>query len=623
MANLGFALRTTLGLIPKTEKIESQHQNLLEEYNKLNEYSQSDELKEYLELQQYIGSDDFKNTKKQIAGLNFKSTDEYQKELRYNKLKKDKRIINYFKVLNSSEYKRFIETDSSDKLKKHLELNEYLNSNEHKQIVDDFNIKLKTEKDKQKELKNLAKSKNIKLFYKISNSTLLQNFNSLHDSAELQEYIELQEFISSKQTDKSSDEYKQNVSRFKTLKKLKKFKDYFKFLKSSNYKHYNNFKDSDDLKYYEELKVYIASDDYQMAITQFTYVNTNEYKKEEEYNNLKKDTDIVHWEKFKKLKQYKLFKDTENSELLAKYEELDEFINSDKFKEFKEYMLDKNKWQKTDDYQKEVRYAELQKSENIKWYFAIKNSNKFDELKQWKLIFEDDFDTGKIDENKWMNSFFWGKMLLNDRYVIAGEKQYFTDNNNFELNGSTLKIITKKEQAEGKVWHPVHGFYTQKFEYTSGMLSTAHSYRHQYGKIEAKIKLSDNYPVYQALWLKGEKIIPEIDILKFNMDKKNRLQMSTIWGDTSDIKSAKKRTDKINGGMFTKNYFIYTLEWSKNKLTWKINGIEAYSTSEGIPDEPLYLMLSAGIVKEPEQNFNSSALEIDWIRCYEPAENQK
>jgi len=622
MANLGFALRATLGLIPKTEKIESQHQNLLEEYNKLNEYSQSDELNEYLELQQYINSDDFKNTKKQINELNFKSTDEYKKEIRYNKLKKDKKIVNYFKVLNSADYKKFTETDSSDKLKRYLELNEYLNSNKHKQVVDDFNTKLKTEKDKQKELKNLAKSKDIKLYYKISNSNLLQNFNSLHDSAELQEYIELQELISSGQTDKNSDEYKQNIAKFKSLKKLKKFKDYFKFLDSNNHKHYNNFKDSDRLKYYEELKIYIASDDYKVAITQFTYTNTDEYKKEVEYNNLKKDSDIIHWEKFKKSKQYKLFKEVEDSELLNEYQELDEFVNSDKFKEFKEYMLDKNKWQKTDDYQKEVRYGELQKSENIKWYFAVKDSNKFDELKKWNLIFEDDFDSGKVDENKWMNSFFWGKMLLNDRYVIAGDKQYFTDNKNFELNGSTLKIITKKEQAEGKVWHPVHGFYTQHFEYTSGMLSSAHSYRHQYGRIEAKIKLADNYPVYQALWLKGEKIIPEIDIFKFNMDKKNRLQMSTIWGDVSDYKSAKKKTDKINGSMLTKDFFIYTLEWNKNKLTWKINGIEVFSTNEGIPDEPLYLMLSAGILQEPtRQDFNSSSFEIDWVRCYEINEN--
>jgi len=689
MANLVFSLRSAFGMIPKTEKLESENKVLKEEYEKLNIYSESDELKEYEELKEYINSDAFKNEKKRIKELNYKTTEEFKKETRYNKLKKDKSILNYFKVKKSAELSEFKNTESSENLKTYLELKEYLSGDEHKNAVLEFDKNLKIEKDKAKELKALDKSKSIKIYFKVLNSEVLKNYNELNDSQELEEYNELKEFCSSQNlqefkkaiaeqliTEKNkinevkalkksptikayhknsdnedaekpeeliqleeienyvnSEEYKNKLNelkyknteeykkeeKFKLLKKSKNIKLYFKFIESSPFKHYVSFKDSDELKQYEELKSYIASNDYKEALNNYTYKNSDEYKKELTFAELQKSVEISNWVKYKKSKPYLLFLKIEGSDLLNEYQELDEFIASDDFKQLKEYMLDKQKWEKTEEHQKEVRYNELSKSDDIKWYLAIKDSNKFDEIKAWKLTFEDDFTSGKVEEEKWMNSFFWGKMLINDRYVLAGDKHFFTDNKNIELNGTSIKIITKKEKTQGKVWHPVHGFSTQEYDYTSGMLTTAHSFRQQYGRIEAKIKINAEYPVYQAFWLKGEKILPEIDIFKFNMDKKNRFQMSNYWGDAADSKTASRKTTKMNGSTFAKDYFIYTLDWTENKLTWKVNGLEVFSTTEGIPNEPLYLLLSAGLQKEPTDELTSSSFEIDWVRCYEKA----
>ncbi len=689
MANLGFSLRSAFGLIPKTEKIESQKNALQDEYDRLNSYVESEELKEYQELKTLIESNEFISNKKNIAALNFKSTEEYQKEVKFIKLKKDKRFVNFFKVLASNELTAFNETETSDELKRFRELNEYLSSNDHKDLVKDFSEKLNLEVDKAKQLKALDKSKEIKDYYKTLNSVSLKNYNNLKGSSDLDEYNQLKEFTSSSELSafkkdiaqqlvaeknktkevkqlrnnpaikqylknknkeelekpealtqleelqaylkssnyqtklnqlqyKNTEEFKKE-EKFKALQKDRRFKDYFKFIASPLFKHYSVFKDSDKLKEYEDLKAYVNSSEYQQAISEYTYKNTDEFKLEKEFESLKKSSRITTWQKYQKSKPYLLFKEIENSEALAEYQELEDFIGSDKFKEFKEYMLDKDKWKKTDDYQKEIRYNELAKSENIKWYFSIKDSKKFDELKAWNLTFEDDFTSGKVDDEKWMNSYFWGKMLLNDRYVVAGDRHFYTDNKNIEHNGTTVKIITKKEQTQGKVWHPVHGFSTQEFGYTSGMLSTAHSFRQLYGKIEAKVKLNGEYPVYQAFWLKGEKIMPEIDVFKFNMDKKNRFQMSNIWGEPTDFKSVRRKTEKLNGSGFTKDYFIYSLEWNESKLTWKVNGVEVFSCTENIPTEPLYLLLSAGIQKEPQQEIVDAAFEIDWVRCYEKA----
>ncbi|HAM99398.1 MAG TPA: hypothetical protein DCQ26_12390 [Marinilabiliales bacterium] len=687
MANLGFTIRVALGMLPKTDKIESAQHGLQQEFVKLQEFKDSVLLQEFQELKKFVESEEFLTNKKNILGLDYKKTEEFKKEQNYFKLSKNKEIINYFKVLESADYHRFLEVEKSEELKEFQELNSYLESKAHHEIVEKYDARLKEEQGKLKTYQQQKKSKAIKDHISTSNSSKLKLLNEVVGSEQLAEYQSLLEFVNSKQLQEfkealaqqlalemakkeqvkqlsknpevkaflkkkepyddekpslvaeyeelkayvqSSDYPKQldtlrykntdqfvKESRFKTLAKDTKLVQYFKFESSAEYKTYLQFNDSKEWTAYQELEAYVTSPLYQENIEKSKYSNSDEYKSEERFNQLKINDSIKFWQRYGSSKPFGQFLKTSDSALLKEFESLKELVTSDKFQEYKSYMLDKQKWQKTEEFTKESRFLELKNSEDIKWYASVVGSTKFNELNAWRLTFEDDFTSGKVDEEKWMNSYFWGKMLLNDRYVLAGDKHYYTNNKNVELNGTTLKIITKKENSKGKVWHPVHGFFERDFEYTSGMLSTAHSFRQKYGKFEAKIKIDANFPVYQAFWLKGEKILPEVDVFKFNMDKRNRFQMSNIWGDANDFKKARKATSKINGSAFAKDYFIYSLEWSPEKLIWKINGMEVFTTTSGIPEEPLYMMLSAGIQNNTATEQLPSAFEIDWVRCYE------
>lgn len=687
MANFGFSLRSTFGLLPKTDKIENERNQLENEFDKLNMFKESELLAEYQELDNYIDSSEFIDFKKGILELDFKKTDEFAKEQRYIKLSKDKRIVNYFKVHESADYKKFIEVENSEYLIEYQKLNDSTNSSEHSNTKQELAEKLKNEIQQKKNFDKQKKSKSFKTYFSTLNSSELANFNELNNSDELAEYNELEKLINSGQLKKvkaslanelkaekaktkqlsslkkhpdikaynkvedkdsidkpsvfneietlesylSSDKYQQKLNalvytnteeykkelRYKEQKANTKIKIYFKFAKSKQYAVYNELEGTEELSNYLKLEEYLNSEEYQKNIDAYKFENSQAYADEQKFIELKNNDNIKHWLKYKKAKNFLLFQETENSELLNEYNELNDLTNSDKFKEYKAYMLDKEKFQKTDEYSKEARFNELKNNEEIIWYLKIYNSNKFDELKQWKVTFEDRFNDQNINDQLWMNSFFWGKMLINDRYVIAGDKQYYTDNKNFDLSGDTLKIITKNESTEGRVWHPIHGFSTQEFNYTSGMLSTAHSFRQKYGRFEAKIKIDDKNPVYQAFWLKGEKILPEIDVFKFNMEKANKMFMNSFVGDPNDSKNANKSSSRLNGASFGKDFFIYSVEWSPEVITWKINGMEVYSTSSNIPDEPLYIMLSAGIQRDPNGLNIDSAYEVDWIRCYE------
>jgi len=683
MANFSFSIRSTFGLLPKTDAIETTRKNLEQEFQRLTGYTESEELKEFKELEGYILSDGFKQAKASILALDYKKTEEYQKELRYLKLKKDKKVITYFKVEQSAGLSEFIKTESSSELATYLELQTLITSAGHQSAKEALARELVEEQNKQKEYLHLKKSKQISNYFKTRNSALLSLYNELTGSDELMEYQELEQFSKSqtlqqfktglaeqlqveknkpkrlsilrKDTEikaflkqkgeeptnkpeklieleelneylnsadysqklielqyKNTSEY-QKEQKFYELKKLKRFKDYFKFSVSNQLSEFLAFNESSELANYLELEAYVTSPAYPEKLKSLKYSNSDGYKSEQQFNELKNSAQIKAWNQFKVSKPYLVYSQVNDSELLKEYNELNELVNSEKFQEYKAYLLDKNKFQKSDEYQKEQRYNELRHSENIKWYFSVKDSTKFDSLKQWRLTFEDDFNQGKIDSEKWMNSFFWGKMLLKDSYVIAGEKQFFTDNKNLEHNGTTVKLVTKQEKITGKVWHDTHGFIPQNFDYTSAMLSTAHSFRQKYGRFEAKIKLNEAFPVYQAFWLKGERITPEVHVLRFNMDKRNRLQLSSISGENSN----QRTTSKLNGSSFTKDFFIYTLDWTPERISWKINGIELFATTANIPDEPMYVLLSSGVKKEAEQINLPAAFEIDWVRCYE------
>ncbi len=576
-------------------------------------------LAEYQNLNSVVTSTEHSSKKSELAG---NLTEELQKDKDYQKLKKSKKFKTYFSTLNSSQLGVYNELNDSDELNEFIELAELIKSNKLKDFKISLKAELKKEKNKTKELTALKKHADVKNYNKAENKENIQKPGKVIELEEISAYLNSSEYNEklSSLVYTNTEEYKKQI-RYKELKANSKFKNYFKFKKSKLLADFKALDKSIELNKYIELEQYITSNEYKESIEHLKYENSDEFKNEQRLKELNNNEQIKHWIKFKKSKPFVLFLTLKESKLLNEYNELDELINSDKFKEYKTYMLDKEKYNKTEEYTKEQRYSELKNDSEIKWYFKIKDSNKFNENKKWKVTFEDTFSDNKLNNDFWMNSYFWGKMLVNDRYVLAGEKQYYTDNNNINLNGESLKIITKKESAEGKVWHPVHGFSNQKFDYTSGMLSTANSFRQLYGKFEAKIKIGSNSPVYQAFWLKGERKLPQIDIFKFNMDKANRMQMSSMIGDPDNSKDAQVYTSKLNGASFSKDFYIYSVDWTPEKITWKINGIEVYSTNNGIPDQPLYILLSAGIERDPNGQEINSTYEIDWVRCYEKVEN--
>ncbi len=631
------SLIVLLGLFPKTAEIEAKRAALEKEFANLQEFLKSPELLEYNELDKTVNSSEFAQRKKEIQAQKYSDTEEYRKEQQLLKGSKDPEIKNYYKILASSELKNLKEFEISEELKKYLKLEKFMDSEEYKSVKKYMALS-PAKKFEQTELyKNLQQyqqqknSQEIKNYYKVIKNAAYPDFKKLLDSDRLKSFTKLETYIKSGEVEQAKrnlnkKEFRQSeenkkLTEYNYLRKSKEFKNYLKITGLPYFNDYVRLQDSSEIEAFEELQKHILSEEFKQErkkIETAKFKDSQEYRKEQEFLTLKNSKTFKDNFKFKASGNYNNYLKLEGSEKISEYEDLKTFIASDKFKTVKDYMLlpGKKKYLQSEEHKQELRYQELFASEKIKWYLDVKDSSKFDELKNWKLTFSDEFEAAKLDRKKWITKYFWGETILHDSYSLADEKQFYSDGKNVEISDSVLKIITRKEKAEGKAWNPKIGFFPKEFDYTSGLISTGGSFRQQYGIFEAKIKFNKNYPVTQTFWMLADQILPHIDVAK----AQKKLSISNIWGNITASDGVKKLTSKIGLSKLTSDFFIYRLEWHADKLIWKINGLSIATATEGIPKTPMYLVLSSSLYKDVNGTVLPAAMEIDWVRCYQAAE---
>jgi len=392
-------------------------------------------------------------------------------------------------------------------------------------------------------------------------------------------------------------------------------KDYIEFKK---------FETSDELKHYESLEHEVSLSDFLQKIKNLKalkYKGSNEYHQEQEYLKLLKSKLFAKYQKLSSLKpaedsdDYKELKDLENSWEIKRIHELEKIIKTDSFQETKKYlsMSSKERYERSEEYKKQQEYEQLKKSNKILWYKNLKKKYPFKEIEQWDLIFEDKFEDSKLDEKVWMTRYLSGDKILKKGYVLADDKHAFTEGKNIELFNKKLRIITRREKGKSLVWNPTHGFYEKEFDFTSDLVSSAKGFRGRYGVYEAKVRLADS-GVTQAFSLMTEKILPHVDIFRF---EKGKLFTGNFWNGGASVN---KSLSSTGGKKFSKDFFIYSLEWQPGILVWKINGLIFKTHKTGIPENEMFMVFSSSLKENAKETGIPSNLEIDWVRVYKKRE---
>ncbi|MCX6256587.1 MAG: glycoside hydrolase family 16 protein [Bacteroidia bacterium] len=629
MANVetNFLIRKFFGLIPGTSKIETDEVVLNKDFEEYNAFENSKELADYLLLEKEVTSKEFTDKLNFIIHQKFSDTEAYRKEQEYLKIKGSAHISLYYKVKDSTDLVNFRKMDISQEMKDYLLLEKEVTS---KEFTDKLNsIKAHTfektdEFKKLQEFYQLKKVNHIKRFFKTHKSPKLAEFNKTANSGIIQNLDDLERQITSKdfiarkldlesiKSYRDSSEYKKEQE-YLQVKNSSEIKKYQKFKASSDYDNYKKLEDSKEIQRYYELEKLVTSTEFiefrKEMEDKNRYKKSTEYQKYALYEQMKNQSAIQTYFKFKVSKDFANFTRLDGSDEISRYEELEKYILSEEFISFKKNMLDKDRVKKTEEYLKNQHYLEQKNSANFKKYFELKKSDRFDFMNKWELSFEDDFKGKELDRSKWMTMYYWGKKLLGQSYALPGEYHFITDGKNLEVHDSILKIITRKEHIKAKAWMEKVGFYEKEFEYTSGLINNGEVFRQKYGIYKAKIRINNSSPVSQIFWMISEKQVPQIDIIR--SDAGSKFSMSSFWR-----KDSKHSSSVFKGSKLCNNFYIFSLEWTADKLVWKINNIPVKIQNSNVPQEAMFINFSSGLFQPDGNGRLPVSMEIDWVKCY-------
>jgi len=305
---------------------------------------------------------------------------------------------------------------------------------------------------------------------------------------------------------------------------------------------------------------------------------------------------------------HQAFVDYENSDELKHYLELEKEVKSSNFA-LRKKKIKKSEYKDSEEYQKETEYGVLKKSEKVTWYYKTKKKHPFREIEKWDLTFDEKFNKSSLDTSRWMTRYIWGEKGMDSSFALEDDKSFPTDGENIEFYDNKARIVSKAGNAEGLVWRGHQGFVRENFDFTSGMISSAKSFKQKYGIFKAKVKMAAG-SVAQAFWMVSEGMLPHIDVARFENGK---LHADYFWGKGD---APHKSISKTGGAKYSDTYFIYTLEWSPNKLVWKINDKIFKTQTSGVPQEEMYINFSSNLKRDASESGLPSAMEIDWVRAY-------
>ena len=244
-------------------------------------------------------------------------------------------------------------------------------------------------------------------------------------------------------------------------------------------------------------------------------------------------------------------------------------------------------------------------------------------MSNWKLVFEDDFNEPKLNEEVWHKD----TGLIRNR-----EPQYYTkEDRNCFIEDGCLVIQTLREEYEGA-------------HYTSAEVTTQFSHSWTYGRFEMRAKLPRSRSVWPAFWTLGTNIhevnwplCGEIDVMEKlgGTPLRERQTIATLHWLSAET-GEHRESGGTSNGVYTydkelcEDFHIYAVEWTKEKFVWYFDDTVVYECDitpdmQGSFDKPHYILLNTALENWDENSCPNEETDlpqryvIDYVRVYQEA----
>jgi beta-glucanase (GH16 family) len=111
----------------------------------------------------------------------------------------------------------------------------------------------------------------------------------------------------------------------------------------------------------------------------------------------------------------------------------------------------------------------------------------------------------------------------------------------------------------------------------------------------------------------------EVDVFEMLGRDPTTIYMSNHWNDQSQ--EHQKNIVSFEGPDFSTEFHTFSLRWTPNLLIWYVDGVEQYRTNDGVPTQPMFLLINLAVGgKWPgnpdETTVFPSSMEIDYVLAY-------
>ncbi|MDL5363524.1 glycoside hydrolase family 16 protein [Halalkalicoccus sp. NIPERK01] len=224
--------------------------------------------------------------------------------------------------------------------------------------------------------------------------------------------------------------------------------------------------------------------------------------------------------------------------------------------------------------------------------------------------FEDQFDEGTLDTDRWNVGYGWGNSTNWSLEEIQRD-HIWVDRENDQL------VLQQSYDGE---------------RYVSGAINTRGIHAQQHGYWEARLRIPTTVNgLLPAFWAKpdNEDWPPEIDFVEFMED--TRTSRHTVHYEDCDGMYGEEYGQYDTGEDMSNEFHVYGCEWTPEEVVWYIDDEEVYRTTVASDNrcryldygEPFYTMLNVHIadadwIGNPATNDDwPYEYRIDWVRIWE------
>jgi len=222
----------------------------------------------------------------------------------------------------------------------------------------------------------------------------------------------------------------------------------------------------------------------------------------------------------------------------------------------------------------------------------------------WSLAFSDEFNGPDLDLSRWVPRDPLNKQRGRQFQSYIPEA--------VQLSGGQLHLTASRApETEAST-----GFDGNARSYISGVVSTFGTFAQTYGRFEIRCRVPAARGLRPGFQLLPVPLgpLPEIDVFELPGNARSDTAFSNRWGTEQTQRSY---GDSVAGPDLSAGFHTIAVEWDPDKIIWFIDGKEKFRSVDGVPHQPMYLLLYLAVDGKSSPPAVPASFDIDYIRVYQ------